>query len=432
MRNAIERRLDRLAELWEYFAADPNLRLLRWRGVLDDLRMVDLFIDLQSEEIGTAPDVFLRLQSPFEDAASYGRALADDLLAQHDAAKAELEARGVSADWHPPEPSSGESEEAFLLRAAASLQAHYPERMQCLVLVLAPAAVADDRAFAAWLVNLLGLGVPPALRLVVTDPAEAPRLEGLDETAPEFAVTIDPALDMPGALDELARSEGEEGPAKLFRIHLVSLANAAGKGNLEAAKLAAGRALEVAKKEDWPDQALVAHMALGAAYLGRDRPEDAVGCYRQAAVAAEAAAAKDHPAVHKLRLTAAMGEGAALLAAACWGEAVAAYERAAPLAEAAADPFMLLEAWRMAGWCHEQAGSDRDAWRCGQRALDAGRALPEEQRARSTLPWVGQMLLRLVERNYRDRRYAQETRRRLSSLLGPVWEQIPPPGVPAP
>ncbi|HMR29716.1 MAG TPA: hypothetical protein PKA13_02750 [Geminicoccaceae bacterium] len=423
MRNAIERRIDRLAEQWRAFAADPMLRLLRWRAVADDLRLIDLFLDLQSEELGTTPDVFVRLRPPFGDPSRYARDLLAAFVDQYEAARADLAAQGIAAGWRHREAAADEADPALLVRAAGSFQAYYARHMQCLVLVLAPEAVADDRAFSVWLTALLLRDLPPTLRVVVPDPAEAPRLDGLDEMAPGLAVTIEPALDMPGALEELARSEGAEGPAKLFRVQLASLANAAGKGNLAAAELAAGRALDVARQESWTDQALVAHMALAAAYLGAGRPEDAVGCYRQAGVAAEAAA-KGHPAVPRLRVTAAMGEAAALVAAARWQEAASAYERAAPLAEAAGDPVMLLEAWRMAGWSHEQAGSDRDAWRCGQLAFEAGERLPAEQRDRSTLPWVGQMLLRLLDRHYpRDDRRAAAERSRLEGAFGKGWER---------
>jgi tetratricopeptide (TPR) repeat protein len=424
MRNAIERRVDRLADQWRAFAADPALRLLRWRATADDLRMVDLFVDVQGEELGTTPDVFVRLGPAFGDPSRYASALLSAFLDQYDAARHDLETQGIAAGWQLPEAAIDETDPAFLVRAATSFQAYYAERMQCLVLVLAPGAVADDRAFAAWLIDLLQQGLSPALRLMVPDLADAPRLDGLDKMAPGLAVTIDPALDMPGALEELARSEGAEGPAKLFRVNLASIASAGARGNLTAAERAAGRALEVARKEEWADQALVAHMALAAVYLGAGRAEDAVGCYRKAGIAAEAVAAKGHPAAAKLRLTATMGEGAGLVAAARWREAAAAYEHAAPLAETAGDPLMLLEAWRMAGWSYEQAGADRDAWRCGQLALEAGERLPTDQRGQSTLPWVGQMLLRLLDRHYRDDVHqAKVMRSRLDGVFGKGWER---------
>jgi hypothetical protein len=243
MRNAIERRIDRLAEQWQAFAADPALRLLRWRGAADDLRMVDLFLDLQGEELGTAPDVFVRLRPAFDDVSRYARDLLIAFLDQYDAARPDLEAQGIAAGWEHPEALMDDADPALLVRTVTSFQAYYCDRMQCLVLVLAPAAVADDRAFAAWLTGLLEQGLPPTLRLIVPDPADAPRLDGLDEMAPGLAVTIEPGLDMPGALEGLARSEGAEGPAKLFRVNLASIANAAAKNNLTAAERAAGRAL---------------------------------------------------------------------------------------------------------------------------------------------------------------------------------------------
>jgi tetratricopeptide (TPR) repeat protein len=426
MRNAIERRLDRLADQWAALAADPGLRLLRWRAEADDRRMVDLFLDLQGEELGTAPDVFVRLRPAFDDPSRYARDLLAAFLEQYDAARQDLRALGLAADWQRPEAAVDETDQALVVRTAASFRDYYADRMQCLVLVLAPSAVSDDRRFTTWLANLLGQGLPPSVRLVVPDPAEAPRLDGLDEMAQGLAVTIDPALDMPGAVEELARSEGVEGPARRFRVHLISIANAAGKGNLAAAERAARAALNLAREQGWADQAVVVHMALAAAYLGVDRPADAVGCYRRAAVAA--ASAKDHPAAARLRVTAALGEGAALVAAARWQEAATVYERTAPLAERAGDPIMLLEAWRMAGWSHEQAGADQEAWRCGQEALRTGARLPADRRQVSTLPWVGQMLLRLLERHYRDdARHAETLRHKLDDLIGPGWQRVGEP-----
>jgi hypothetical protein len=120
-----------------------------------------------------------------------------------------------------------------------------------------------------------------------------------------------------------------------------------------------------------------------------------------------------------------MGEGAALVAAERWPDAATVYERAVGLAEAAQDLTMTLEAWRMAAWCHEQAGADGEAWRCGQQALKAGEALPEAQRAQSTLPWVGELLLRLLERNYNDPRHAEQVQAQLVHLLGPEWAPGP-------
>jgi tetratricopeptide (TPR) repeat protein len=422
MGNAILRRVERLAELWAAFAADPGLRLLRWRADADELRMIHLFLDLQSEDWGTIPDVFVRLAPAFDDPERYAGELVAALLAQYDAARADLEARDVPADWQAPARARDEPEDAFLLRVAASLRDYHADRMRHLVLVLVPGAVADDRAFAAWLARLLESGVAPVLRLMVPDPAQAPRLDGLDELAPGLVATVDPALDMPGALEELARSEGVEGPARRFRIQLVNIGNAAGKNNLAAAERAARGALDLARKEGWADQAVVVHMALAAVYLGAGRPEDAIGCYRKAAAAA--ARAEAHPAAPRLRVTAAFGEGAALVAAARWAEAAIVYERAAPLAEAAGDPIMLLEGWRMAGWTHEQAGADRDAWRCGQQALTAGARLPAERRQESTLPWVGQMLLRLLDRHYRDDAHqAEALGQRLEATIGSGWQR---------
>ncbi|MGF7212417.1 hypothetical protein GGE65_007044 [Skermanella aerolata] len=423
-KNAIERRVDRVAKLWNAFAADPDLRLLCWSCDRDERRVIDIFVALESEEAAQTPDAFIRLTSPFEHASSYAPALLEELATQYAQSREGLAEAGVPADWRVPEPVSDEAAGRRLLRAARSFHHCYRDRMDRLVLMLVPDRIDDPAGWLDWLARLAVADVPASVRIMVTDPSEAPMLaERLEQEAAERAVVVAPGLDMPAALDELARSEGEDGPAKQFRIAFVSLGTAAGKGNLKAAQRAAQTALGIARRERWIDQEVVVHMALGGARIGAKALGPAADSYREAILAARRARQARHPVAGKLELVAAMGLGSALVAAATWPEAARVYEAAAPIAAAAKDAVMGLEAWRMAAWCHEQAGNDREAWRCALKALDAGEALPEPMRATSTLPWVGDTLLRLLDRHYRDGDHAAVVRRRLETLLGPEWDR---------
>jgi hypothetical protein len=85
----------------------------------------------------------------------------------------------------------------------------------------------------------------------------------------------------------------------------------------------------------------------------------------------------------------------------------------------------------MAAWCHEQATADPDAWRCGMQALATAEALPPEGRSPSTLPWLGQALLRLVRRNYGEGEQASRLWARLDAVMGAGWERALGEGAPA-
>lgn len=421
-KNAIERRIDRLAGLWNEASDDPEVRLVRWLVSLDERRMLDIFAALENEEVGQTADGFLRIAAPFAGMGDYAGALIDELVTLYEASREGLLGKGLAADWRVPEALPGEAAGRFFLRAAASLATYYPDRLDSLVLYFAPSHIADEAGWRTWLDHLLQAQTPAPLRFMVADPVEAPLLDALDARADGRAVTLEPRLDMAAAMGELARAEGNDGPAKSLRIHLVTLAGAAQVKNAKAAQQAAHHALAVAREQQWPDQEVVIHMAMGATHLATGAHASAVDSYRAALEAARQALAAGHPAGAKLRVAGSMGLGGTLLAAARWPEAAQAYEAAAPLAVAAEDGVMALEAWRMASHCHAAAGDAPAAWRCGGLALEAGSGLPDDLRQTSTLPWVAQTLLRLLEGHRERDRYASPVRARMEALLGAGWE----------
>jgi hypothetical protein len=295
--------------------------------------------------------------------------------------------------------------------------------MDCLVLFLTPAMISDVPAWQRWLEQMLSSGIPSSLRVMVADPIDTPSLDELAARCPSRVLTIEPRLDMPAAMSELARSEGPDGPAKSYRIQLVALASAAGVKNGDAAQQAADHALTIARAEGWPDQEVVVQMAMGSTRLATGEFELSKRAYRAAFKAAEAAEEAAHPAAAKLRVAAGMGLAGAMLAASDWPDAARTYEATAPLAVAAEDSVMTVEAWRMASYCHAQAGAAGAAWRCGDEALWVGEALDDTTRQASTLPWVGQTMLQLLETHDRKDAFASGVIRRLNGLLGEGWEE---------
>ena len=83
-KNPIEQRIDYLAGLWNEFAKDPEPRLLRWLVDDDGVRMVELLIEMQNEEVGDIPDLFIRFDVPFTDSQSYPLELFKSLIEQYE------------------------------------------------------------------------------------------------------------------------------------------------------------------------------------------------------------------------------------------------------------------------------------------------------------------------------------------------------------
>jgi tetratricopeptide (TPR) repeat protein len=191
-------------------------------------------------------------------------------------------------------------------------------------------------------------------------------------------------------LEALARGEADpKAPDAQFRVLFVKLSEKARAQDIDGAEQIAGQALAIAKAHNWYPMQVVVRSVLGAAHLQLRNFESALYEYRTATDISRAAKAVEDPAGAKMEVQSLFAEGATLVAMGNYEQAAEAYLEAAPLAEALTDPFLTMEAWRMAAYCYEVEKDIANAIQYGERALGAGRELPEDQRAQSTLPYVG-------------------------------------------
>ncbi|WP_089936267.1 hypothetical protein [Candidatus Entotheonella palauensis] len=422
-KNAIERRIDYLSGLWNGFAEQPNARLLRWLVDSDTAPMVELFFEVQNEEIGDSPDLFIRFDEPFEEPQTYGFCLLETLRKQYEESRADIAEEQIATDWHCPKPLPDESGVAAFVRGCISFRNYYEELMLTLVLVLTPQQIANMEAWQAWLLTLVRSGLPTNVRVTVLDNSESPALNTLCGSDTNLITTVEAELDMPDALEELAEEAEGAGPGYEFRRHFVALTNAAATGDDKAVQKAATAALRIAAKHHWLAMQVVVHMTLGATALAADKPAEALASYCTAERVAATAEAQGEPEGSKLVLQSRLAQGAALVSGGHYAEAAQLYEGAVPLAVQQEDHLLTMESWRMAAYCYEMAKQREDAWRCGNEALEAGSRLDEDMRAHSTLAFIGQGLLRLTERRP-YKKLADDIRQRITALLGPEWEKL--------
>lgn len=429
-KNPIERRLEDLESQWNEFAEDSDARVFVWTVEPNERRMIDVFLSVQEEEGSSVPDLFLRFDTPFEHAASYGGALVGSLQEQYEASREVMEEGGVDTSWKLPANKAREPGINTLVRCCDSFCTHYDSIMERMVLVLNPSEVADYDRMSAWVQALLTLPLPDKLRIMLVDDTQAPQWAGLAKEQPELVKSGAADLNMAGAMQELAQQAPGRDPGNLFRRYLVAMNNAAAEGDMKGAEKSGKRAMRIAKKQKWLQMQIVVYMALGSAYLGAQRFEDAIRKYKGAGRIAEAAIEEDDPAGEKLLLQARLSAGAAFVGDGRFEEAARVYEFTAPLAEKLEDKTMTLECWRMASFCYEQCQEMENAWTCGEKAMDAGEAMEPDERTMSTLPYAAQGLLRIAEKES-QREQADQVHQRMHQLIGPDWEQLLEQGDPA-
>src|SRR5690606_29886175 len=359
-KNAIEQRLDRLHDQWVEFSTAPQPRLLHWLVRQDEYRMVEAFLQKESDDAaGELPDIFFRFDEPFQDVNQYGAALLDGLVAQYAVVREELAEEGIAAEWEPDAVTPETHSLSAFIAAAASLQRHYADEMEQLALVLTPGTVADAVQWQRWLIAAARTA-PAPVRLVVVDDPDAPLLEGLADEGGPLVATVPADLGMPEAMVELAKTGGTATPDAQFRINFATLGQSLGTGDLAGAEQAAGRAIAIAQENSWPHLIAAVHFAMGSGMLNEGRPFDAVERYREVDAAGarlesgETRVEGAEPALGtRLRMQAAFAAGAAFVAAAAWDEGARVYQGVVPLTEALGEPLMTLDAWRMAAYCRE-------------------------------------------------------------------------------
>ncbi|WP_164013632.1 hypothetical protein [Pyxidicoccus trucidator] len=425
-KNAVERRLDLLHDQWTEFAQLPEARLLRWVVEPDEVRMVEAFLHKEGDErLGECPDLFLRLEEPFDEPARYGYALREALVRLAEESRADLDDAGLPGWTCPPVQASGTDVDAFLA-ACDSLRAHSESLCEHLAVVLMPARGTDAGAWLKWLEDAVRKAASAHVRLVVLDDARTLGLEPLAEVWPERVVTIPAKLAMGRALEELSQEAGHlDTPGGKFRELFVRMGNAATKGDVGQVERLGAQAVAVVAGQGLYALVVAARFVMGGALLGAGRPKEALEHYRQAEAAAEESAAKGEPQGAQLRLRSRLAQGAAWVTAQEHSQAATLYEETAPLARQLEDARLELECWRMASWCREVTKEVERAWEHGQRAWEVGRAMAATTRETSTLPYVGEALVRLSHER-QGARAAEAMESEVRSVLGDDWRPETP------
>lgn len=412
------------------FRSESEAPVLIWVCAAADWRMAEALVEVENSDAGEVPDLFVDLRTPFATPEQYGQDLLRDFATAFDESRNDLVGEEIEAGWALPDasPITGElSTSAGLLRACASFRAFYDDLVEELVLVLLPERIADPSGWRRWVHHLAYSPASDGIRFLILDPARAPLLEGFgtDPGGPVVREHVD--LDMATAFEELTQGGDPGLPGVPFRRQFVSLANAVRAGDLEGARSSARVCLAIATEHGWWDQAVVTSMSLAGMLLSQGRPGEAIEGYRTAQRYAVRIDSRGDGAVPgkslgpSLLAQAHMGEASVHLSEERPLEAAHLYRETALLKGIDDDAVLRLENWRMAAACFEASGDVAESWTCGWRALDVGAELEPDERASSTLSYVGAGLLKLC-RSPEHESHRDRVDERMTVLLGDGWE----------
>ena len=415
--NPISQRLARISRLWQAFRSLPEARVCRWVIQPDERKLVEAFLQTTYRADNPVPDLFLPFHAPCGSAADYGRQLVEELRTRLEADREALAAEGIVVDWQPA-PAGDAPGPGYLVRNLDAFSRQAPAA-ELLVAVLMPPAT--GKAFARWLPEVLRAGVPAHLRLLVVEAGGAPLPDGLAETFPGRVHTQVLDLDVPGAMRQLAAAGNPADPGVKFRRAFLELAQAASGQPLSTVQRLEALPLSIARAQGWTAMEIAVHSLVASACIGLGRPGDALGRYDLGLGLAKAAQAGGDATAGKLAVQLLSNQGAVYISLKNYREGARAFGEGAGLAEAAGDPFQVMEAKRMQGFCLEKDGDWEQALRVEREGLAAAEKLDETLRHHSTLPYLAESLLALVYRSGDKEDYLR-TEAKINALAGPGWQ----------
>lgn len=392
----VEERLVRLRERWDLFRDDSTKRLLIWQLPENAMRFAFCFFEAQHHDtVYAVRDLFIVVDTPFENSIQYSRELKQILVGRYKAGRDALEEEGIEPDWTFEPSDTPDLPEGFV-QLLQSFASHHPEAGY-IVPVFAPSTVTDLPAWIACVERMLKGANADRVRYVLLDSIENPRLNDLSQRASALALVDRVHMDAWETAQETFAKEAASGPAGVFRSLLAGLFKLVDKGSADQVMLKATDALAFVRRQGWFDQEVVVRMLAAGGMLKEKRFQEAVSHYYHAREAASKLAQTNPAAAGQLTLQSWFGEAGAHFCAGDPAAAARCYDAAIPVAEAIPSPLMKIEALRMSAQSYLQAKQPDLALERSLRLLDTGRELPEDQRMNTTLPIGIVALLRMIE-----------------------------------
>ena len=165
---------------WQSVAGDAGWRLAIWVSPMENMAIIDRFLEIERSPAGSCDDVFFRFEAEYTgDNKSFTKKhweeyrswFTEELPEEYDILKALQKDGYMNCEYFPapiPDAATPQSLWAEFLRFRTTIKG-MEERNICIYF---PPAMPDSPALTEWLRHVLKAGVPEGIRLVTIDYAE--------------------------------------------------------------------------------------------------------------------------------------------------------------------------------------------------------------------------------------------------------------------
>ncbi len=420
--NPITDRIKVITKHWTTFAKDPDARICRWKVESDEVRMIEAFIKRESANEAETDDYFLSFRPPFDHYDDYAILLNAVIQEEIEVLQKQFNEEVFKT---PASNSTGfkiKNAPSYFLNQLSDLRTGFLDFPGHLVAVLLPGEIADTKGYLKWLEQVIKNEIPDNVRFLVIDLDTAPFYQALAEKYPRLIHTIEPNLDMDGAMKELASAGDPRDPGVKFRKLLVEMSQHAAKGRIKEMERTGEAAIAVATQQGWQELQTNTYFLMASGYLRTGDKEKSIATYDKAALIAATGWQDGDDLCAKLLVQILLCKGSVFFGEKDYEMAREIYTNAIAPADDVKFHMGHLEARRMIATCYDFENEKKEAWKTYMEALDIGEHIDAEFRSSSTLPYVGAALVRIADDDGKDK-VVKEIEEKMEELCGADWKK---------
>jgi hypothetical protein len=419
--NPVSQRIELIRTQWEKAIATPGVQVLRWFIKPDEWRMIDAFFEIEASSQGELPDIFFKIETPFENERVYLKHLHEDWKERYESDKETFELlkqSGVAIDYTP---GTDHTVSFFneIQRLAAAIST--PELQRNIVLFFTPSPVNEVKLYLSWLEHHIKNGLPPQVKIMIVDDEENKRYTRLSDNYPKQVKTIVPDLNMSKVMRQMATSGNPAAPDVQFRKCIFEMADATAKKDADLVESLGKKAVGIATKAGWKHLIATACMITAGYLLSLKKYKRSETLYNEAITTCRTAYAEGDAACGILLVQCHSLRGASLQLQGEKSMAMQSYIQMAKQAEEINDQLNAMTGWRLAGHVAEKSGNSKESFDYYFKAFEKGKLLDEKVRLSSGLLVVGEGLLETAALSGNSHR-VPEIKEQMVSLVGNNWE----------
>ena len=416
--------------MWRSIERDEDWRLAIWEVQVEDVDIVDKFMEVERSPVGEFSDVFFRFDASYQgDVGEFTKALWEEYVgwfdekvpAEFDIMVALRKDGRLLQEYHPDSSSNRTAESLWneLLRfknCIKGLDASY-------FCIYIPPTTYDGLETTDWFRSVVD-HIPQGIRLVTVDFAKRRKVK---LSASQKVRLLKPKLNMADAIrNEMDKECGSYDPTNidsLYTRQIRTVMDCTAKQDEAVLDKEVGSLLGLSRQLGREDAIVTTPMiAAQAYYIIRNNDKSLFYC-DQAIKETEKRMKPDDMMAYSVWKVALFQKAAILVGNKKRKEAIGLYERVAAEAARRGDVLYVLEGYRMSGFLNGELGQHEEAFIRFLLALEAGSRLAMSVRRTSTFVYAASMAMRLC-RKVRGKQDLEILESRLRQWLGEDWRGL--------